>query len=800
MAERSLLVDLRVAQVHRERGISRYCQSLILALARERPDINIACLIDIERDPPTLIDEVAAHSEILTETRAVATHRPSPSHYLQMGLFQTDRTTVPGVFPLELARHRPRLGAIVYDMIPWLFPEDYLPHPKAVQHYLRILSAVRHLDRVFAISESVRRDTIAIANADPSRVTTIYGGIDEHRWSGLSVDDEAVGTDGRERNFRSGKLEVTNANGERFPISAPFWLYVAGDDVRKNLPRLLEALAQIKRQEAGLTIPLVVACSMEQHRRTELLARASSMGLKPGFDVTFTGYVSNQMLARLYRHCLATVFPSLYEGLGLPVLESYVFNKPVLASDAASFRELVPPGCRFDPYSVRSIADALRGLRDNPEVSEESLAFGLRAVELCRWPNAARHVGDWVTMEPLGQGPSPSGALWVASPLPPARSGVASYMQRTLGAPEKPVVFFMPSRQHAELEAARTALGRTRQAEQAESAQVEVLGLSTLQVARQAAPDQSVLYVLGNSEHHLDTFATLIEQGAGPKDAVLMHDVFLGGLLVLYFGSDERVMAAMAPHYGGEAVATWLQSKVRHVGSDDAPHGARLLVRDAGVRHFIVNSEAAARRLVRDLNSDATDLRIDVAFLPFLKPMVNPRRQGSGPLRVGHFGMLNPSKKPELLVAACDILAAQQPLELLFVGYGVRSYLSEQRLIRSYVQTHDSPSDVELESTMATVDCAVQLRFQEHGESSGVVHQLLALRRPVICTKAGAFEELRDLVEFVDVTVAPAELAEAINVAVKAPRSAGTDALIAQRSPRMLEDRLRRFLGFDDTG
>ncbi len=80
-----------------------------------------------------------------------------------------------------------------------------------------------------------------------------------------------------------------------------------------------------------------------------MLSLATEHGLVPGTDVILTGFVSDQTLGRLFAGCMATVFPSLYEGLGLPVLESYAFGKPALASDSSSLRELVPEPCRFDP-------------------------------------------------------------------------------------------------------------------------------------------------------------------------------------------------------------------------------------------------------------------------------------------------------------------------------------------------------------------------------------------------------------------------------------------------------------------
>src|SRR4029079_16024825 len=95
----------------------------------------------------------------------------------------------------------------------------------------------RRLDRRFAISEAVRRDVIAIANVAPSRIVTIHGGLDDER--GPAPDPAAP----QEAQF---PFRFRNGPGAEFVLSEPYWLYVGGDDFRKNLPRLIEALGILK--------------------------------------------------------------------------------------------------------------------------------------------------------------------------------------------------------------------------------------------------------------------------------------------------------------------------------------------------------------------------------------------------------------------------------------------------------------------------------------------------------------------------------------------------------------------------
>ena len=801
----SLLVDLRVAQTNSERGVPRYCQSLVKALARERPGLEIACLIDPDRDPPLLLEQIAPRVRIIEGTSSIADDGRF-THFLQSSAFD-ERKPVRTLFPAELAAHRPRLGAIVYDLIPWVFPETYLADAGRANDYLRIIPALQRLDRVFTISESVRRDVIAIAGADPSRVVTIYGGLDEERWH-AEPTSEGTPTDpdvdpgapnvplptmaGGHRTY----LRFQNDEGEPFAVAQPFWLYVAGDDFRKNLPRLIEALGLLKR-DGRLDAPLVVACSIRPGRRAELLGHAAANGLSPGTDIVFTGYVSDDTLGELFAGCMATVFPSLYEGLGLPVLESYAFGKPALASDSSSLREIVPELCRFDPYSAASISDAMLRLRDDPRVSAASRAYAPQAIALCRWSAAARKLGHWLDEPTVGAGAAPVRSMWVAASLPPATSGVAIFTQRSLGAPDRPVTFFAPVPDSAGLEVARHALARARHGLQREAAPAHVLPLTVLAEARRSVSTQPVLFVLGNSEHHLDTLAHLLTHGARPLDAVHLHEVYIGYLLRLHFRTKKLLRVRLLDDYSEELVDAWLAGGLGALAGAGTLLGPRILVRRAGVRRFVVNSAAAADLLRLDLGEDATDVRIDVLFLPVQPAAFTPAARSSERLLIGHFGYLGPAKHPDRLVAACDILARRRPLELVLAGYGVTSYVSRNGLQREYQRLVESPSDHELEEIMSTVDCAVQLRYPDLGSSSGVLNQLLALRRPVVCTRTGSFAEMDGIVHLVAPDVSPAELAVAIEQAAASDMSVAANEFVAQRSPSVFEGRLRALLELD---
>jgi glycosyltransferase involved in cell wall biosynthesis len=383
----SILLDLRITQIaQRERGIPRYAAALALALPEQLPGADISYLIDPDAPLPDAIEALSQAGRII-EGPAQISSLPHLSHYLQTCFFELHKNA-DELFPKELAQFKPRLSTIVYDVIPWLYPEHYLTDPYIAERYEYQLGLLNCLDHLFAISESARDDVIRVAQLEPRRVQNIYGSIDEARWARAEASDAQLGN-----------LERLNEEGQRFSIKRPYWLYVGGADFRKNNSSLVRAFAQLKAKLAAQgtePVSLVVACSLSESQRDELLALGKLHGLEAGQDLIITGFISDSLLAHLYRHAFATVFPSHYEGLGLPVLESYYFGVPALASNNSSLREITHPACQFDSTSDTDIAEAMLRLHNQPELRAESLQFGQAMLVQCSWPQAAAKIAHYV--------------------------------------------------------------------------------------------------------------------------------------------------------------------------------------------------------------------------------------------------------------------------------------------------------------------------------------------------------------------------------------------------------------------
>lgn len=170
-----------------------------------------------------------------------------------------------------------------------------------------------------------------------------------------------------------------------------YFLYLGGFDERKNLATLFRAMAEARRREPGLP-PLVVAGALPA-RETPLIPDPRRLAHEAGLEgsVTFPGRVAEEAKPALYSGAVAFLFPSRYEGFGLPVLEAMACGAPVIAACATSLREVVgEAGLLVSPGDVSGWAEAILQLARNEELRRELRALGLSRAAHFSWERTAR--------------------------------------------------------------------------------------------------------------------------------------------------------------------------------------------------------------------------------------------------------------------------------------------------------------------------------------------------------------------------------------------------------------------------
>jgi glycosyltransferase involved in cell wall biosynthesis len=231
---------------------------------------------------------------------------------------------------------------IAYEHFPQLFPR----HQVALLKVL-VRASARKADHIITVSEHSKRDIVETYGVDPDNITVTYEGASSEF---VPLERETA------------KEQVARKYG----IYEPFILYVGRLQARKNLARLVESYARVRK--IGFGHKLVFA---GKHDSLFEQVRARICELEIHQDVIQLGYVPAADLPSLYNAAEVFVYPSLYEGFGLPVLEAMACGTPVITSQGSSLAEVAGDGCLLvDPLDESSIASALeriladRGLRE----------------------------------------------------------------------------------------------------------------------------------------------------------------------------------------------------------------------------------------------------------------------------------------------------------------------------------------------------------------------------------------------------------------------------------------------------
>ncbi len=255
----------------------------------------------------------------------------------------------------------------IYDLSFMKFPQSFNSLNRIYLNYA-VRDSLRRANQAIAISESTKRDLVSHYGVSPDKVRVIYCGVDPS----LKTDPDSSGV---------AQLRA------RYSLPGKFILYLGTIEPRKNIVRLLRAFARSKR-DARLPHSLVlVGARGWMYAQVDRVVEEEGIGN----DVIFTGYAPQDELASWYRAADLFVYPSLYEGFGLPPLEAMACGTPVITSNAASLPEVVGDAALMvAPEDERALADAIvRALTDRT-LRETMIARGTDQASKFSWERAAR--------------------------------------------------------------------------------------------------------------------------------------------------------------------------------------------------------------------------------------------------------------------------------------------------------------------------------------------------------------------------------------------------------------------------
>ena len=362
-------IDGRYIQDHFP-GIGRYTYSLISGLAPLAADDTLAILYNPAL--PNSRYDLAALARY-PNVELVRVDVPTFSLAEQLRLpFLISRFSF-DIFhsPYYVKPYRLPVPSILtlYDTIPTRYPAYYPRHTRLLIRLLKRL-ALRSAAHCIAISETTKADFVRHYSVAPERITAI-----------------PLAADAR---FRPAESAAIAAVRQRYHLPPDYVLYLGINKPHKNLVRLIDGFSRITHH--GSHITLIIAGAWDP-RYPEPRRRVETLGLESA--VRFLGPVPEEELPALYSGAMAFVFPSLYEGFGLPVLEAMSCGVPVACSNTSSLPEIVGQAAlTFDPTDVEAMAEALSRLLSDAELRAELRRRGLERAQRFSWAETARRTLD----------------------------------------------------------------------------------------------------------------------------------------------------------------------------------------------------------------------------------------------------------------------------------------------------------------------------------------------------------------------------------------------------------------------
>jgi glycosyltransferase involved in cell wall biosynthesis len=749
-----LLIDLQACQslVHGKRGIGIYAKSLVSGLMRQAAGRRISFLIngDMKESAIELRRELLAkvdRRDIHVWTAPLPRNATDEGNAWRIEASQVVRDAViasvaPDCFllvssfegwvddcicSLPSADTGVATAVVVYDLIPYTYPDIYLGEPQLRNWYLNVLRGLAEADVLLAISDSSRREVVDALEYAPDRALNISAAVDV-RYAPMVIPGRAE-----------------HALRTKLKLNKPFVMYTGGIDHRKNIDLLIEAFAVTGPFAASHQLAIVCSVQPEESERLHALARR--VGLQSD-ALVLTGFVSDEYLLALYSLCELFVFPSWHEGFGLPVLEAMSVGAPVIASRTSSLPEVVgPDGEGFDPRDKHSIADTIVRVLSDDALRKRLASNGLARSKEFSWERTATEAWKGIEMavearhaaaSPVDQAPTRRSKPKLAylSPLPPQQSGIADFSAELL--PELMA--------HYDIELIVDDADR--------ATNLEGLVLPVRDVAwflANATHFDRVLYHFGNSEFHAHMFDVLTKVGG----TVVLHDFYLGNLHHWMQDTGRSPGAwqrALYEGYGYRALKMLGETVDRNVTAFRFPCNWGVVAAADGV---IVHS-AHSRELADEwYDKSHTQRFVQIPLLHKVQHKVDrtgARRAlglNDGQLVIATFGMLSANKCNEsLLDAWLSRFGNRADCTLVFVGRAADPAWEKMLYERAreagagnVVITGFADRET-YRRWLASADIAVQLRRQSRGETSAAVLDCLAWGVPTIVNAHGSLGEL----------------------------------------------------------
>jgi alpha-1,3-rhamnosyl/mannosyltransferase len=331
-------------------GIGTYIRNLLRSLA-EIDRVNHYWVL-VGRDGRSFVDRLGTNFHSFVESSTVYSVRELATvswalRRLRPDVYHATHYVLPAYLPCPAV-------VTIHDIIHLLYPQ-FLKNRLALL-YARVMigRSLRLGRRIVTVSESTRDDLQDFFGVDGRAIRVVYNGVDDVFRRALAADE----------------LE---AKLQGFRLRRPYLLFVGNPKPHKNVENLIRAYARALQLAPGDVTLACVGDRDGESARLRYLCRSLGVAER----VAFLGHVADDDLPALYQGALAFLYPSLYEGFGLPVVEAMASGVPVITSSSSALREVAQGSADLvNPHDVEDIAKAIAHCVASPEHREELRAKG----------------------------------------------------------------------------------------------------------------------------------------------------------------------------------------------------------------------------------------------------------------------------------------------------------------------------------------------------------------------------------------------------------------------------------------
>lgn len=259
-----------------------------------------------------------------------------------------------------------KLILTIHELTYLIYPE-FLPKHKYLYYRYFVPLSIYKADKIIAVSDNLKKDILRFFKLPQDKIEVIYCGVN-HIFRPID------------------KNIAKNAIRKRFGITDDYILYVGTIEPKKNLKRLIEAYYQLKKDVNRYKL---VIAGPKGWLYSEIYKTIKKLNIAN--DIIFTGYLHSQGLLFLYNAASVFVYPSFYEGFGLPVVEAMACGIPVITSNTSALPEVAKDAAiLINPLDTKDLLESIKAVLDNPVLVKELSIKGLNRARQFSWEETAK--------------------------------------------------------------------------------------------------------------------------------------------------------------------------------------------------------------------------------------------------------------------------------------------------------------------------------------------------------------------------------------------------------------------------